>query len=308
VLICPLQATSKSRRSFRLKERIQLVQAWVSDAFTSSTSSTKIPGTGFILGSPHKMYRFMAPSLNEKEVWYTEIHRHILAQKTLFSKLLTHQSIPDEVYYCAPVKAKISYLGMLKDELSFRSGEEINIIGYKDVNGKWKPGLYSTEEPFDLNPDWFVGIINDSFGWFPSHCLFHNDSKYHFDLPSDDLVIPPMFVVFNLKQRMIEITGREVPPLRDNERVAKIFTGDGVFKTLRIPIGTTIDDIVKMYFRVDVDIHSSWYLIETSSDETVQRPLDVYEDPSRVIDFWGKNRDQMKFYLRQTLMSNFTNN
>jgi hypothetical protein len=60
----------------------------------------------------------MAPSLNEKEVWYTEIHRHILAQKTLFSKLLTHQSIPDEVYYCAPVKAKISYLGMLKDGMT----------------------------------------------------------------------------------------------------------------------------------------------------------------------------------------------
>lgn len=30
-------------------------------------------------------------------------------------QLLTHLSIPDEVYYCVHVKAKISYLGMLKD-------------------------------------------------------------------------------------------------------------------------------------------------------------------------------------------------
>lgn len=30
-------------------------------------------------------------------------------------QLIVHLSVPDEVYYCAHVKSKISYLGMLKD-------------------------------------------------------------------------------------------------------------------------------------------------------------------------------------------------
>ena len=114
------------------------------------------------------MYRFLASTVEEKEEWYSNLHRHILAQKQLFSKvcptvlsvcpsiylsiylsiypsihpssilpstylsiylvclsrsncsfiylqLLTHLSTPDEVYFCDHVKAKVNYLGMLKD-------------------------------------------------------------------------------------------------------------------------------------------------------------------------------------------------
>ena len=108
------------------------------------------------MGTPNKMYRFVASTVGEKDSWYSEIHRLILAQKRLFSKvsfrhayllmyssssflfclslslsllsflllllslivslqLIVHLSVPDEVYYCAHVKSKISYLGMLKD-------------------------------------------------------------------------------------------------------------------------------------------------------------------------------------------------
>ena len=42
---------------------------------------------GFVLGTPHKMYRFVASTVEEKEQWYTALHKHILAQKQLFSKV-----------------------------------------------------------------------------------------------------------------------------------------------------------------------------------------------------------------------------
>lgn len=294
------QANSKSRRTFRLKERVPLVHAWLSDSFGSSTS--KIPNRGFIIGTPNKMYRFLASTVEEKEEWYSNLHRQILAQKQLFSKLLTHLSTPDEVYYCDHVKAKVNYLGMLKDELSFKAGDEMLIMGYKDSTGKWKPGLYSTEEPFDPSPDWHLGIIGDSFGWLPAQCVSGNDIK-QLEQSGNEVVAAPMYIVLNMKQRMVDMTGREIPPLRDNERVVRVYTGDGVFKTLRLPMGCAIEDVVRMYFKLGVDLHLSWTLLEMSSDETVQRRLDPFEDPSRVVDFWGKNKDQMRFFLQQTVMT-----
>ena len=42
---------------------------------------------GFIIGTPNKMYRFLASTVEEKEEWYSNLHRHILAQKQLFSKV-----------------------------------------------------------------------------------------------------------------------------------------------------------------------------------------------------------------------------
>ena len=64
-----------------------------------------------------------------------------------------------------------------------------------------------------------------------------------------------MYMILNMKQRMVDVvslksaltlsssycccltctlslpqTGREIPPLRDSERVARVYTGDGVFK------------------------------------------------------------------------------
>ena len=69
-----------------------------------------------------------------------------------------------------------------------------------------------------------------------------------------------------------------------------------------------------MYFRVEANLHLAWNLVEMSVDETgryqrmgcmmyvcplVQRPLDPFEDPSRVVDFWGKNK--VRFILNLTL-------
>lgn len=78
--------------------------------------------------------------------------------------------------------------------------------------------------------------------------------------------------------------------------MARVYTGDGVFKvrknnehreregerkgvrvimychthaqTLRIPVGSTIEDVVRMYFKVETDLHLQWTLVEMSLDET----------------------------------------
>lgn len=106
------------------------------------------------------MYHFLANSVEEKNQWYSELHKLILVQKHLFSKvgrgkvpsticvssaaflvlwcivrfwsckftsllhqyqcppppqLLSHLSVPDESFCCVKVRAKVNYLGMLKD-------------------------------------------------------------------------------------------------------------------------------------------------------------------------------------------------
>ena len=55
--------------------------------------NAKMPETGFILGTPRRM--------------------------------LSHLSVPDEGFLCMKAKAKVKYLGMLEDEFSFKSGDEI---------------------------------------------------------------------------------------------------------------------------------------------------------------------------------------
>ena len=42
---------------------------------------------GFILGTPHHIYRFLATSEEEKNSWFTTLHKMIFAQKQLFSKV-----------------------------------------------------------------------------------------------------------------------------------------------------------------------------------------------------------------------------
>ena len=39
-------------------------------------------------------------------------------------------------------------------------------------------------------------------------------------------------------------------------------------QTLRIPVGSTIEDVVRMYFKVETDLHLQWTLVEMSLDET----------------------------------------
>lgn len=293
------QASSRSRKSFKLKERVMLVHAWITDT-GNLMADGKVPEKGFILGTPLKNYHFLAPTVEEKNIWFQELQSKIFAQKRLFNELLSHLSIPDENYESMKVKAKVGYVGMLHDELSFRSGDEINVVGFKNGNGKWKPGLYS-QEPFDPSPEWYFGSLKENFGWFPMQSIMGNESKPLEPL-DEELSLTPMCIILGLKQRMIELTGRDIPPLSESGRTAKVFTGEGNFKTLRISPGCTVDDIVRMYFKIKPDCQLAWSLAEQSADNTVHRALDPSEDPSEVVDFWGKTRDRMRLVLKQSII------
>ena len=70
-------------------------------------------------------------------------------------------SIPDEHFQCIKMRARVSYLGMLQDgkscdqscdtngiiinnpvlflELSFKSGDDILVVGFKQGASKWRP-------------------------------------------------------------------------------------------------------------------------------------------------------------------------
>ena len=42
---------------------------------------------GFILGTPSKVYHFLASSSEEKTEWFATLHSHIFTQKRLFQKV-----------------------------------------------------------------------------------------------------------------------------------------------------------------------------------------------------------------------------
>ena len=95
------QAFNKSRKTFKLKERVALIHAWITDTifdeqklpscgrllYISMLSVINPFCIGFILGTPHHIYRFLAASEEEKNSWFTTLHKMIFAQKQLFSKV-----------------------------------------------------------------------------------------------------------------------------------------------------------------------------------------------------------------------------
>ncbi len=83
-----LQPSSRSRKTFRLKERVMLVHAWITDtASIMTTNGGKVPNHGFILGTPQKIYHFLAASVEEKNRWFQQLQSHIFKQKTLFNQV-----------------------------------------------------------------------------------------------------------------------------------------------------------------------------------------------------------------------------
>ena len=110
------QPNNRSRKTFKLKERVLLRHAWVTDTLTLTDGKVPekgkrrlkwrthvlpllviscylilflslSPPPGFILGTPLKVYHFLAQSSEEKGVWFSELHSRIFAQKRLFNKV-----------------------------------------------------------------------------------------------------------------------------------------------------------------------------------------------------------------------------
>ena len=78
------QPTNRSHKTFKLKERVLLAHAWITDA-GSLTGQIRLPEHGFILGTPKKLYHFLAPSADEKNNWFQELQSKIFSQKRLFN-------------------------------------------------------------------------------------------------------------------------------------------------------------------------------------------------------------------------------
>ncbi|XP_065898573.1 FYVE, RhoGEF and PH domain-containing protein 4-like [Dysidea avara] len=287
------QATSKSRKTFRLKERVMLIHSWIADTIFEDQ---QIPPCGFVLGAPKQIYRFLAPTEEEKKTWFTTIHKMIFAQKQLFSKLVTHLSIPDELFTCCTAKARLHYIGMNTNELTFKTGDVVNIIGFKDLEEKWHPALYS-DEMFDPSSEWSFGYVKETFGWFPNTYVVGQSGK-ELDPLVEELQQLPMSYTLAVKRRFVELTGRQIPPLTEVERYVKVLVGDQA-KTIKIPTNTTVIDIVLLYYGEGADVGIQWLVLEESIDGTFKRQLETDEDLSCVVDFWGKSRDKMVFKLVQ---------
>ena len=67
-----------------------LVHAWVTDTATlmSTDGVGKVPERGFVLGTPKRIYHFLASSAEEKNSWFQELQTKIFAQKRLFNEVI----------------------------------------------------------------------------------------------------------------------------------------------------------------------------------------------------------------------------
>eukprot|EP00731_Ephydatia_muelleri_P028633 Em0020g277a len=207
---------NKNKKTYKLRERVQLVQSWATDTLGKGSER------GFSFGTPLRTYHFLASSPEEKTAWFSDIYANILTQKQLLSK-----------------------------------------------------GLYK-EEPFDPTPEWYFGTFKGNMGWFPASCV-HPEGKQQMEPTPEQLHPPTMRTVLSLRQRMVELTGRQILPLSSEGRIAKVSLGDDTSKTLRIADEWPIEDL--------------------------DRLLELDELPSSVVDFWGKNKDQMKLVIKQTLIN-----
>ena len=63
-----------------------LVHAWVTDT-GSLMAEQRVPERGFILGTPLKIYHFLAPTVEEKNTWFQELQSRIFTQKRLFNEV-----------------------------------------------------------------------------------------------------------------------------------------------------------------------------------------------------------------------------
>ena len=89
-----------------------LRHTWVTDTLATSTESIPERGkeaswsiyicyspssapftAGFIVGTPLKVYHFLAPSKEEKTSWFRDLHSHIFTQKKLFHKVAMHNNM-----------------------------------------------------------------------------------------------------------------------------------------------------------------------------------------------------------------------
>ena len=69
--------------------------------------------TGFILGTPLKVYHFLAPSSEEKGAWFADLHSHIFAQKRLFHKVdALHMCLT--LHACITLSCVLSFTRVLK--------------------------------------------------------------------------------------------------------------------------------------------------------------------------------------------------
>eukprot|EP00731_Ephydatia_muelleri_P028635 Em0020g279a len=233
---------NKNKKTYKLRERVQLVQSWATDTLGKGSER------GFSFGTPLRTYHFLASSPEEKTAWFSDIYANILTQKQLLSK-----------------------------------------------------GLYK-EEPFDPTPEWYFGTFKGNMGWFPASCV-HPEGKQQMEPTPEQLHPPTMRTVLSLRQRMVELTGRQILPLSSEGRIAKVSLGDDTSKTLRIADEWPIETVIETFFKVIPEGNYAWSLSEQSVDGTVDRLLELDELPSSVVDFWGKNKDQMKLVIKQTLIN-----
>ncbi|XP_028516449.1 uncharacterized protein LOC110244411 [Exaiptasia diaphana] len=250
------------KRTHKLKNALPLSQSWV---MQSHVYYSNPPENMFLLGTPSQIYKFLAPSVREKQMWEQKLKDCIVVAKESLLHCFKGIPLPDQQFTAVTVEAKIDYNKTVDVELNLREKEEVLVIGFKD-GSVWQPGLYNSNM-YDFTLEWWPGIQKGKFGWFPAQCVTGPDT-------------------INLS-----VTEEEV--------CKHLYYG-----TCKVESEFTIADVFRQYTlhksfckaKIDIDNLDLW---EESTDGSVHRLLPREETLGQVIGTWGQYRDNMKLVIRE---------
>lgn len=285
------------KKTYKLKDCISLVQAWVT---SPSTYYTNPPDKMFILGTPTQIYKFLAPSERQKEKWENKLKTHIEKEKQAFVESFQGLPVPDEEFLAVSFDAKIDYHQTVDFELNLRQSEEVLVIGVKAGN-LWLPGFFSSNV-CELDLVWWPGLYKGKFGWFPAQCVTGPDMTTY-NATNEFHPIPVATALNEIKQKMMDWTGSfPKKPITEDMTMLKVFKPDKTFKTCKVETGFLISDVMQQYTRhrsfvggqIDASVLEMW---EESIDGSVHRHLDPGEKLSNIFAMWGKYQGKMKLVV-----------
>ncbi|XP_031554199.1 uncharacterized protein LOC116291202 [Actinia tenebrosa] len=286
------------KRTHKLKTAIPLCQAWVTQAYVYYSSP---PENMFLLGTPSHIYKFLAPSVKEKESWEQRLKECIAQAKDAITQCFKGLPLPDQQFTAVTVEAKIDYHKLVDVELNLREKEEVLVIGYKDGD-VWRPGLYRNDA-FNFTSEWWPGIQKGKFGWFPAQCVTGQETT-SLSVSEDKIHPIPTAVALNqIKRTMMIWTGSNAPFARDI-KVVKIYRPDKTFKTCKVESEFTTEEVLRQYTlhksfcgaKIDTDNLDLW---EESLDGSVSKLLAKDSTLGDVIGSWGEYKANMRLVIRE---------
>ncbi|KAI6654620.1 Intersectin-1-like [Oopsacas minuta] len=283
----------------KLMYRINLTQSWITDMHVGEEMVD-----GFRIGSPDGVYTCVVQHKEMKRVkelkdhWMKTISSCIADQKKKLERVLSVYTVPTNLMFTVEATSRMVYIRNSKYELNLEEGDKIQIFCIFDRKfSQYRPGLHIGERYQDPSIQWYYGMIGNKQGWFPKGCVsIPGNGTYN----QKDVKQIKWNNIVQMKKNLSSIS--ELGFLEVEDKTIEV-KHENRIKKLTLPASCTITDVIDLYFANEnvPNRLSHWSIVEVSKDGTYKRKLNKEEDPSSIVNFWGQGKEEMQFFLEETI-------